>query len=163
MLGTLLITLHVTHSSISIIILNTSNVPEASSHPLGPRCGNKTWPETQTPTCLPCPLSMCMGSLSSQCKVDNGGSGDCQYAHHWSQSQSSWMLLFVSSHHLNEVAVGVWTREGHDTHWSHIAHYSVTMAPYVTSPPCVLTSISPQNIWVQEIHLDLRTPWKWHR
>jgi hypothetical protein len=142
MLGTLLITLHVTRSSISIIILNSLNVPEASSCPLGPRCGNKIWPETEAPTCLPCPLSMCVGSLSSQWQVDNGGSRDGQYAQLWSQPQPSWMLPFVSSHHLNEVAGGVWPREGHVIHWSYIAHYSVAMTPYVTSCPYLLTSTS---------------------
>jgi hypothetical protein len=114
----------------------------SSSCPLGPRCGNKIWPETEAPTCLPCPLSMCVGSLSSQWQVDNGGSRDGQYAQLWSQPQPSWMLPFVSSHHLNEVAGGVWPREGHVIHWSYIAHYSVAMTPYVTSCPYLLTSTS---------------------
>jgi hypothetical protein len=35
-----------------------------------------TWDTSwAAPTCLPCPLSMCVGSLSSQWQVDNGGSG----------------------------------------------------------------------------------------
>jgi hypothetical protein len=41
MLGTLLITLHVTHSSINIVILSSLKVPESSSGPLELRCGNK--------------------------------------------------------------------------------------------------------------------------